>query len=399
MASPETRYKEDTYKMRFEEARDGWSSGRLTQEEAAELLGISGRTFRRKLVRYEESGMEGIIDRRVSKKGESRVPADETESMLRLRREAYMDYSVRHFHEKWREEHGGTRSYNWFRLTLQGSGLAEKAPSRGKHRRKRERKPLPGMMLHQDGSRHEWIPGRQDDLIVTMDDATGEIYSMFLTEEEGTFSTFEGLRETIRKKGLFASFYTDRGSHYFTTPEAGGKADKANPTQVGRALRELRIRHIAAYSPQARGRSERAFGTLQGRLPQELRTAGAKTLDEANAYIDARFLPDFNKKFARKAREEGSAFVPCLPYMPLEDILCVREERVVKNDNTVSYKGKILQLDKGETRLHYVKCKVEVAERIDGSLAVFLGPAKIAEFPAPARKTPKNEEEPMPVAA
>lgn len=210
-------------------------------------------------------------------------------------------------------------------------------------------------------------------------------------------STFIGIKETIEKRGLFASFYTDRGSHYFRTPDAGGKVDKQNATQVGRALKELRIGHIAAYSPQARGRSERMFKTLQGRLPQELRTAGVKTLAEANRYIAEKFLPGFNKKFAVKAKEEGEAFVPFIGGARLEDTLCIKEERVVKNDNTVSYKGRILQIGSSENRVHYVKCKVDVIERTDGSVAIFYGPGKIAEFAN--AKQEEIQEPPMKNAA
>ena len=256
---------------------------------------------------------------------------DEVAQVLELFDTRYWDFNARHFHEKLVACHGVQRSYNWVRLTLQAHGRTRAAPRRGAHRRKRPRRALPGMMLHQDGSRHEWVSGRQWDLIVTMDDATSEVYSAFFVAEESTMSTFQALREVIGERGLFCSLYTDRGSHYFHTPEAGGKVDKDNPTQVGRSLRQLGVEHVAAYSPEARGRSERMFGTLQKRLPQELRLASITDMAEANRFLKQVYLPDHNRRFATSPEVEGSAFVPFAGI--LEDILCVHEER--SNDNTV----------------------------------------------------------------
>ena len=243
--------------------------------------------------------------------------------LLELFDTRYWDFNAKHFHEKLVAEHGVRRSYNWVRLTLQAHGRVRAAPRRGAHRRKRPRRALPGMMLHQDGSRHEWTPGRQWDLIVTLDDATSEVCSAFFVAEEGAMSSFRALHEVIAARGLFCSLYTDRGSHYFHTPEAGGKVDKDNPTQVGRALRQLGIEHIAAYSPEARGRSERMFATLQKRLPQELRLAAITDIDEANRFLQQVYLPGHNARFATPPEAEGSAFVPFAG--ALDDILCIHE--------------------------------------------------------------------------
>ena len=159
-------------------------------------------------------------------------------------------------------------------------------------------------MLFQDGSTHAWLCGQPAlDLIVTLDDATGEIYSAFLVEEEGTLSSFRGLGEVIARKGLFGSLYTDRGSHYFLTPKAGEAVDTVQLTQVGRALKHLGIQHIASYSPQGRGRMERVFGTLQGRLPQMLRLAGINTIEEANRYLAEVYVGEHNARFAVEAAE------------------------------------------------------------------------------------------------
>jgi hypothetical protein len=305
---------------------------------------------------------------------------DEVMAVLELFDTRYWDFGVKHLYETLVGEHGFRRSYNWLRLTLQAHGRIHPAPRRGAHRRKRPRRPMKGMMLHQDGSRHEWLTGELWDLIVTMDDATSEIYSAFFVAEEGTMSTFRALTEVIAERGLFCSLYADRGSHYWHTPEAGGKVDKDNPTQVGRALQQLGIELIAAYSPEARGRSERMFGTLQKRLPQELRVAGITTMEAANRFLENVYLPRHNAAFARTPEDAGSAFVPFAGL--LADILCVQEERVVGNDNTVRYKNRVLQIPADRHRHHYVKATVRVHEYPDGTLAVFHGPRRLARYSA-----------------
>jgi hypothetical protein len=270
------------------------------------------------------------------------------------------------------------RSYSWTKNTLQAAGKITKAKRRGAHRRRRPRKPMVGMMLHQDGSRHEWVAGQQWDLIVTMDDADSTIYSAFFVAEEGTLSSLQGIEAVIARHGLFGSLYADRGSHYWITTEAG-KVDKDNPTQVHRALRQLGIELIAAYSPEARGRSERMFATLQGRLPQELRLAGITDMAAANRFLAEVFLPAHNQRFAVEPAEKESAFVPW-DGRNLADILCIQEERTVANDNTVRYERRVLQIPADKHRHHYVKCKVKVHEYPDGTLAIFHGPRCLARY-------------------
>jgi hypothetical protein len=299
--------------------------------------------------------------------------------MVTLYETRYTGWTVKHFHERWHTEHGGTRSYSWTKKTLQAAGRVVRAPRRGTHRKKRPRKPLPGMMLHQDGSTHEWVPGCQWDLIVTLDDATSAIYSAFFVEEEGTLSSFRGLREVIETNGLFSSLYTDRGSHYWYTDEAGGKVDKVRLTQVHRALQQLGITLIAAYSPEARGRSERAFRTLQDRLPKELALAGITEMAAANQYLTTQFIPAYNQRFAVSATEAGTAFIPWIG-SPLAEILCVQEERVVAKDNTVGYQGLSLQIPQDPHRFHYVRVTVRVHDYPDGTLAVFHGPRCLARY-------------------
>lgn len=365
--------------MRFEEAYAGWQEGQLTQAEAARLLGVCERTLRRQIDRYEADGMEGLLDKRLLQLSHKRAPVDEVLKLVDLYRTSFQGWNVKHFHTWYTREHGGQRCYTWVKSCLQKAGAVARSKARGKHRKKRDREPLPGMMVHQDASSHEWFAGHRWDLVVTMDDATGEHLSMFFCDEEGTASSFHGIGQTIARHGLFSVFYTDRGSHYFHTPEAGGKVDKNNPTQVGRALKQLGIKHIAAYSPEARGRSERAFGTHQGRLPQELAKAGIRNMAEANRYLEQKYMPQHNAEFGVKASAQGSAFIPYIGNN-LPDVLCEQHERIVGNDNCVSFRGMRLQIPADGTRHHYVKTAVRVHCYVDGSLGVFHGPRKLAGY-------------------
>jgi transposase len=364
--------------MRFEEAYSGWDSGRLTQAEAASLLGVCERTFRRYMARYEASGLEGLIDRRLEQISHKRAPIDEVMRMTETYRQRHEGWNVKHFYA-WYRRDGGSRSYTWVKNRLQEAELVPKAKARGAHRKRRDRSPLPGLMIHQDGSNHEWVPGQKWDLIVTMDDATSEHYSMFFVAEEGTRSSLQGVKDVIESRGLFSSFYSDRGSHYWYTPEADGKVDKRNLTQFGRAMQRLGIEMIPAYSPQARGRSERVFRTHQGRLPQELELAGITDMEEANRYLIDTYQPAFNAEFMQPPMEEGSAFVAWIGG-PLEDILCERFERQVGADNCVNFERLKLQIPADRHRCHYVKVKVAVLRRINGSLAVYHGPRLLAEY-------------------
>jgi hypothetical protein len=315
---------------------------------------------------------------------------DEVTRVLALFETRYFDFTVKHFHEKLIAEHAVGRSYSWTKNTLQAAGVVRRAKRRGQHRRKRVRRPMVGMMLHQDGSRHEWAPGQEWDLIVTMDDADSTIYAAYFVAEEGTMSSFEGLRRVIEMHGLFGSLYADRGSHYWITAEAGGKVDKDHPTQVHRALDQLGIELIPAYSPEARGRSERMFGTIQKRLPQELRVAGITTMAAANVFLKSHFIPEHNRRFRTAPAEAETAFTPYLG-RDLADILCVQEERTVANDNTVRYGGVILQIPPDRHRRHYVRCKVRVHERPDGRLAIFHGPRCLARYEADGTPIPAEQ--------
>ena len=367
-------------RMRFEHTLDRQERGELSQVEAAEILGINERTFRRWQVRFEEEGSAGLSDRRLGKPSPKRAPAPEIARMLALFKAKYADFTVKHFHEQLVKRHNYLLGYTVTKVHLQRAGLVRAAPKRSAHRKKRPRRPLIGMMLHQDGSRHAWLEGQAPlDLIVTLDDATGAIYSAFLIEEEGTTSTFRALREVVEQHGLFCSLYTDRGSHYFYTPRAGEKVSKTQLTQVGRALARLGIEHIAAYSPEARGRSERAFRTLQDRVPKELRLAGITTIDAANVWLRESYIAEYNRAFAIEPLEEGSGFVAD-PAEIWRETLCIIEDRTVGKDNTVAWDGQRLQIPPSRLRPHSVKAAVRVHAYPEGTKAVFLGPHRLATF-------------------
>jgi transposase len=359
--------------IKFRSVLNRYEASELNQIDAAELLGVSERTFRRWCHRYEEAGEAGLLDRRLGRASGKRVPVDREQEVEALYRTRYSGFTARHFHEHLVRDHNFNWGYTWTKAFLQSKGLLERAKKRGAHRRKRPRRPLPGMMLHQDGSRHEWLAGLDAmDLIVTMDDATSLIYSAFLTPEEGTASTFQALLEVFGCHGLPLSLYTDRGSHYFHTPEAGGPVDRKRLTQVGRALDHLGVEHIAAYSPEARGRSERLFHTLQDRLVKELTLAAITTVEAANRFIREVYIPAHNARFAVKAAQEGAAFV-AIPGVDLNEILCEQEERQVGKDNTVAFHRLRLQIPPSPLRPHFVKSRVKVRQYHDGGHAIFHG--------------------------
>lgn len=376
---------------KFEDVYERWERGHLSQAEAAEVLGRSERQFRRYIDRYEAAGLAGLRDGRLGRVSEKALPGDAAERILALYRRAHMGWNVTHFHEHVVKHHGYRLGYTCLKNHLQAAGLVRVVQRKGGHRKKRERKPCVGMMLHQDASREAWLDGLPPlDLVVTMDDATSEIYSAFLVDEEGTLSSFRGLMETCLAKGLPASLYTDRGSHYFHTPEAGGKVDKTRLTQVGRALSHLGVEHIAAYSPEARGRSERMFGTLQDRLIKELALAGMREVAAANAWIRDVYLPAHNARFAVPPALPESGFVK-VDRERLVETLCLAEARTVGRDNTIAWEGRRLQIPESPLRRHYVGCAVKVHVYPEGGLAVLHGPRVIARFTcagAPVLVTP-----------
>jgi len=342
----------------------------LTWIQAADILQVTPRHLRRLKQAWERRGFDGLQDQRGITPRRRRIPVKTIEQLCRLRRERYRDFSIQHFWEKATEVHGFKLSYTWTRLVLQAAGLAPKAPARGKYRRKRERRPMRGMLVHLDASTHRWLADQPLwDLVVALDDADGRMLYARFVPQEGTASTFAALQAVLKRFGRFAELYTDRGSHFCRTSTAGEGPDAIQEGQVSRALRALGIRHILARSPEARGRSERAFGTIQGRLPQELRDAGITDYDAANTYLETVFRPDFNRRFTVRPAQPESAFVP-LVGMDLRLLLSSQHERVVRNDSTVVFERLTLQLPRTRERLHYVRCPVLVHELTDGTLGI-----------------------------
>src|SRR5713226_6378831 len=324
---------------------------KITWYQAAEIIGISDRHMRRWRERYEEFGYDGLFDRRRGKPSPKRVALAVVERVLGLYRDRYHDLNVQHFHEKLGEEHEIKLSYSWVKQALQGAGLVARGRKRGVHRKRRPRRPLPGMLLHIDGSRHQWLQDeRWYDLIVILDDATSEIYYAQLVEEESTVTVMAGLKEVIEGKGVFCALYSDRGSHFWLTP-------------------------------QARGRSERSFGTWQGRLPQELRLAGCGTMEQANQFLRTRYVAEFNRRFQVAAAQRGNAFVPCRS-RDLDLVFSVQSERAVNRDNTVSFQNLSLQLERVGWRATLAGCQVTVHQHLDGTLSLTHGPHVLGRFNA-----------------
>jgi transposase len=353
---------------------------KITWWAAAEIIGVTDRTMRRWRERLQEHGYGGLADRRKGKPSGKRIPLAQVEEVLRLYRELYYDLNIRHFHEKLREEHQIKLSYTWVQKALQGAGLVAKRHKRGPHRRRRPRRPMPGMLLHIDGSKHRWLnDDRWYDLIVILDDATSEIYYAQLVEEESTRTVMAGLREVIETQGLFCALYSDRGSHFFLTVKEGEKVDKHRLTQVGRAMKELGVQMIAAYSPQARGRSERSFGTWQGRLPQELRLAGISDVAEANRFLRERYIAEFNSKFRVPAAEKGTAFRRT-GRTDLNLIFSITAERVVAKDNTVAIGNRHWQIDKTRFRHTLAGCTVRIHEHLDETISIRYGPHVVGHY-------------------
>ena len=355
---------------------------KITWFQAAEIIGISDRHMRRWRERYEEGGFRGLFDRRRGKPSPKRVPMAVLERVLELYREKYFDFNLRHFHEKLASEHQIGLSYSWVRGVLQGAGLVARGGQRGVHRKRRPRRPLPGMLLHIDGSRHQWFQDeRWYDLIVILDDASSEIYYAQLVEEESTVTVMVGLREVIERKGVFCALYSDRGSHFWLTPKVGGKVDPHRLTQVGRALRELGIRMIPAYSPQARGRSERSFGTWQGRLPQELRLHKIASLEAANLFLREHYIAEFNRHFQVAPAQRGNAFLACRR-RDLDLVFSLQFERAVNRDNTVSFQNLSLQIEAVRWRATLAGCQVTVHQHLDGTLSLTHGPHLLGRYTA-----------------
>jgi transposase len=380
--------------MKLQEVLLRATAGKIKWWQAAEMIGISERQMRGWKKRYEASGFDGLLDRRRGVPSRRRVPQSQAEQVVSLYREQYFDLNVRHFHEKLVEEHQIGLSYTWVKQALQAASLVKRKSKRGVHRKRRERRPLAGMMLHIDGSDHQWFQDeRRHDLIVILDDATSEIYYAQLAEEETTATVMAGLRAVIELKGLFCSLYCDHGAHFWLTPKSGGKVDYDRPTQVGRAMKELGVHRIPAYSPQARGRSERNFSTWQGRLPQELRLRGIQTLEGANTFLSKHYIAEFNRRFTVPAAQRGTAFISCR-HRNLEMIFMLRYERTVDRDNTVRFNNLVMQLERAHWRHTLAGCKAIIHQHLDTTLTLMIAGHRIGHYSAQGKLlTPLSQKQ------
>ena len=367
--------------MQIKEVITRAMSGQINWIQAAEIIGITDRSMRRWRERLSVQGYEGLFDRRTRRPSARRIDMARVETMLKLYREKYFDLNVKHFVEKLHSEHQIMLSYTWVKTALQNAGLVKRYAKRGPHRKKRPRRPLTGMLLHVDGSRHRWIPGldQYQDLIVIFDDATSEVYDVQLVEEESTVTVMAALKRVVETRGLFCSLYSDRGSHMAWTPKAGEAVDRQHPTQIARALKQLGIDLILAYSPQARGRCERLFGTWQGRLPQEFRLRGIMTVEAANEFLRKDWIPLHDASFSVEAEQTGTAF---LPYTgtELEKIFSQQYERVVDNDNTVRLDGFCLQIPQQTFRFSMARCRVLVCRHLDTTISLHYGPHRLGTY-------------------
>jgi transposase len=355
--------------------------GQITWIAAAQIIGITERQMRRLKRRYEVHGVDGVMDHRGQRPGWRRIAIATIAKVLALKREKYFDFSVRHFHEQLVEREGVKVSYSWTLRLLEEAGIVQKAPARGKYRRRRERRPMTGMLIHLDASTHRWIAELDmQDLVVALDDADGRILFARFYPQEGTRSTLEAVRDVVLRYGRFCELYTDRGAHFCRTPTAGGGPAEEQNGHVSRVMRALGIRQIFARSPEARGRSERNFGTLQRRLPQELRLHGISSYDQANRYLEETFVPDFNRRFTEPPALKETAFVRLGGVKDLELVLSIQHERIVGNDNVVRVRSLELQLPPTRLRPTLARCPVTVHELLDGTIAVSFQGRAVARF-------------------
>lgn len=357
--------------MRMQDVMLRAISGEISWFAAADILQMTPRNLRRWRERYERWGYNGLVDRRRCP-SKRRVPMAELEQVLRLYRERYAGFNGRHFHEIVRREHGITLSYSYVKQALQQAGLLSKRRPRGRHRRRREPRACFGELLHLDGRRHPWlalVPEARATLITVVDDATNTLLYAQLWPQETTLAVMSALAHVIRTEGLPMALYTDRAGWAFVTPKATGPVDKTRLTQVGRALQQLGIEHIPAYSPQARGRSERMNRTLQGRLVNEFRVAGIRSVEAANRYLRDRYLLQHNATFRRAPWDPANAFVP-VGTVDLETILCQQDERIIAPDNTVVVGGRMLQIERQPGRRTCAGVRVIVRQHLDGRITV-----------------------------
>lgn len=372
-------------------------AGLATVGEGAAALGLSVRQVKRLKAAYQRTGPASLVHGNRGRSTAWALPTTVAEAIVALAQGPYAGVNQQHLTELLAEREGIHVSRATVRRVLLGAGIATTHTRRpAQAHRRRERRSQEGMLLQADGSRHHWLgpDGPELTLIGMIDDATGLVVGAVFREQEDGLGYLRVLEQIVRRRGIPQALYVDRHGIFqvnrrapLTLAEelAGGQA----PTQVGRVLGELGIAHIAAHSPQAKGRVERLWGTLQDRLVAELALAGVTTLDGANRFL-ADYLPRHNARFAVPAADPGLAYLPVPATRDLAQVFCFKHRRVVRPDNTISFAGQPIQLLATPERRNWVKARVEVQERLDGSrVIVYQGqeiPSRPAPLDAPARR-------------
>jgi len=373
--------------MRVREVILRTMKGEYNWIQAAEILGLSPRTMRRWRMKFQTHGLDGLLDRRRVGRSPRAVCEAEMKRWFQLYRQRYRGYNARHFYAVLKRRHGCDWSYSVVLRALQGAGLVRRHRPRGRHFVRREPRPCFGELLHIDGSLHRWLtrcPEQCQSLIAVVDDATKRLLYARLVEHESTHAILTALAAVVRQYGIPQVLYSDRATWAAYTPKAGQPVDKTRVTQVGRALQRLGVEHILAYSPQARGRSERVNRTLQDRLVKELASAGVTTLERANRYLVACFLPTYNDEFGRAPADPLSGFAP-LNSVDLDAILCIEEARTVQRDNTVTLEGVRLQIAKQPGRASCAGLSVTLRRHLDGTHSVWWGTKLLGRYGAQGR--------------
>lgn len=360
-------------------------AGRITNRKASELIGVTERHIYRLKAKYRIEGAKALEHGNRGRESPRRIPDAIRAQVVNLVREKYRGFNDHHLTELLRERHDILLSRSTVRRLRQEVGLASPRKRRApKHRSRRERYPRRGMLLQIDGSDHDWLEGRGPGLtlIAAIDDATGEIPFALFRDEEDAAGYFLLLRRIVEAYGLPLALYADRHT-IFRSPkkptieqELAGEAPRS---QFGRLVDELGIELIPSYSPQARGRVERLFGTLQDRLVKELRLEKVCSLEEANRFLED-FLPRFNAGFTQDPTEPESAYLRLPKDVNLEALFCFKHQRKVRNDNTISFAGHILQIPPDRHRGNYARCRVEVRQHMDGRLSVWHQGRKLTTF-------------------
>lgn len=369
---------------------NGVTAGEVTVEVAAALMEVSERHAWRLLAGYRKEGASAIAHGNRGRKPPTTTDTGTQQRVRELAEGPYTGFNHTHLTEMLSEREGIDLSRSTVRRILLAGGLRSPRPRRASRRySRRERYPQEGMLLQVDGSRHDWLQGRGPylTLVGAVDDATGTVPAALFREHEDAQGYLLMLREIIERHGVPLSLYSDRHGIFQRSPKepeslAEQLRGKRDPTQFARALKELDIGHILAHTPQAKGRIERVWGTFQGRLVPELRLAGASTIEHANEVLGD-FISRYNHSFTVPAALTGSAYRQMRPDLHLDSVLCFKYVRSVANDNTVRFDDSTIQLLADEHRASYARARVEVQERLDGTIVVAYQGRTLASVPAP----------------